>query len=363
MIQTSDRWQEVTYIPHWQQLISTGTFVLAGDIGGTNSNFGVMETSGHSPRLCMSIHSKSQKVASFRTLLTDILQHLATTYNLVITRTCWGAAGVIGKERSHVKPTNLSLGIDTHELMRGTSLQECILINDFEAVGLGIDHIDPASIITISAGQGIPGAQKACIGAGTGLGKAALLWSNHQQRYFPMASEGGHADCAAQSDEEYNFFTFLKAQQKRTCPISWEDVLSGNGITALYHFLGTTQAYKTTPISQEIAATGFQPDLISRYAGEDEQCCDTFRMYTTFYARCAKNFALDVLSQNGLYIAGGIAAKNVGVFTAQQFKDNFFMCGKQSELLRNIPLFVVTNYNVSLYGSAAFLMLRDQGVI
>lgn len=354
--------EEITYIPHWQQLIAQGNFMLAGDIGGTNSNFGVMEISGPGPRLCMSLHSKSQHVTDFKVLLVHILERLSTKYNLTITRTCWGAAGVIGKQRSHVKPTNLSIAIDTQELMRDTRLQECILINDFEAVALGIDHIDPRALVTISPGQSVHGAQKACIGAGTGLGKVALLWSVHEQRYVPMASEGGHADCSAQNEQEYKFFTFLQ-RTLGSCPVSWEDVLSGNGISALYRFLGEEQSYPHTPLYEEIKLTGFKPDLISRYAHEDTQCRDTFTMYTTFYARCAKNFALDVLAQNGLYIAGGIAAKNVALFTSEHFRNNFFMCGKQSELLRNIPLFVITDYNVSLYGAAEFLMLHDKGVL
>jgi glucokinase len=354
--------EEITYIPHWQKLIKTGAFMLAGDIGGTNSNFGVMEISGPSPLLCISLHSKSQQMISFRDLLISILQHLSRKYNLLITRTCWGAAGVIGRQRSHVKPTNLSVAIDTNELMRDTPLQECILINDFEAVALGIDHIAPNDVVTISSGLGIHGAQKACIGAGTGLGKVALLWSRHQQRYFPIASEGGHADCSAQNEQEYNFFTFLK-RTLGNCPISWENVLSGDGISAIYRFLGEEQTYHHTAVYEEIRLTGFKPDLISRYAHEDARCRDTFTMYTTFYARCAKNFALDVLAQNGLYIAGGIAAKNVALFTEESFRNNFFMCGKQSALLRNIPLFVITDYNVSLYGAASFLSLHDQGMI
>lgn len=354
--------EEITYIPHWQQLIATGSFMLAGDIGGTNSNFGVMEMSGPFPKLCISLHSKSQKVADFRALIIQILEHLSRKYNLIITRTCWGAAGVIGKQRSHVKPTNLSVVIDTQELMRDTPLQQCLLINDFEAVALGIDHIDPSAIVTISPGEGIPGAQKACIGAGTGLGKVALLWSKSQQRYFPIASEGGHADCSAQSDQEYNFFKFLQ-RKLGNCPVSWEDVLSGNGISDMYRFLGEEQSYLPTAVYEEIKLTGFKPDLISRYAHEDARCHDTFTMYTTFYARCAKNFALDVLAQNGLYIAGGIASKNVALFTAEQFRKNFFMCGKQSALLHNIPLFVITDYNISLYGAAEFLMLHDKGMI
>src|SRR5438128_11819397 len=70
------------------------------------------------------------------------------------------------------------------------------------------------------------------IAAGTGLGEAILYWDG--LRYHPMASEGGHADFAPQSDEEIALLKYLRAQIGHG---SYGRILSGPGWFALYTFL------------------------------------------------------------------------------------------------------------------------------
>ncbi len=341
-----------------------GDYILGGDIGGTNSNFGLLlKDSNNRLTLCASFHIKSQTVTDYQRVLHALMSYIQSHFSITIRRSCWGIAGFITDARTRVRPTNLSIQLDAITLRSGSGLDELIFINDFEAVGLGIDHIDPRAIVTIHAGVPQPYAQKGCIGAGTGLGKAALLWHSPTKQYLPMASEGGHADCSAQTEEEYQLFTFIHAEKNRVCPISWEDILSGDGISLLYRFLGKQKQYQATAVHEEIKMTGFKPDLISRYAHEDPHCFATFVLYATFYARCAKNFALDILALNGMYIAGGIAAKNITLFKSDYFRNEFYRCGKLNELLRAIPLFVIADYNVSLYGAAAYLDLHTQGLL
>ena len=356
----SDSLREVVY---QKEFASKKYCILGADIGGTNSNFGFFELRGTQPALLLSVHAQSQTVTDFAQLTKSVLQYVHEKHGIIISDACFGVAGMVNPQRDYVKPTNLTVPVDAQAIRAQTGLNSLALINDFEAVGLGIDLLDPASIITINAGMPHLNAQKACIGAGTGMGKAALLWNNHFKRYLPFASEGGHSDCSAQTLREFALFEYINKLKEHSCPVSWEDVLSGRGITRIYQFLGTQKQYDDTAISVEIAATGFKADLISWYAFKDERCFDTFTLYTIFYARCAKNFVLDTLALNGLYIAGGIAAKNVAMFKEPAFMQEFIKCGKQSELLQNVPVYVVADYNVSLYGAAAFIQLSQQGIL
>lgn len=336
--------------------------ILAGDIGGTNSNFGIIEMRGGKPILIMSLHAKSQGVTDFAALVKEIVDYASKQYGFNMKHACIGAAGIINSKRDHVNPTNLKVPIDANAIKAATGLETVVLINDFEAVGLGIDVIDPKNIVTINQGGPQLHAQKACIGAGTGMGKAALLWNNYFKRYLPFASEGGHADASAQTPEEMALFEYILASRE-FCPVSWEDLLSGIGIKRIYRFLGTQKQYPETAISKEIAAADFMPDSISRYAQEDERCKDTFRLYSTFYARCAKNFVLDTLALNGLYIAGGIASKNIHLFKEPEFMQKFVECGRHSFILQQVPVYVVADYNISLYGAAMFIELQRQGIV
>ena len=155
---------------------------LAGDIGGTNSNFGIFEMRGTHPTLLLSLHAHSQEVTNFAHLTKSVMQYVYEKYGIMIVEACFGAAGIVNVQRDYVRPTNLALPLDAQEIIAYTGLEALIIINDFEAVGLGIDLLDPESIVPINAGAEKPRGQKACIGAGTGLGKAALLWNNHFHR-------------------------------------------------------------------------------------------------------------------------------------------------------------------------------------
>jgi glucokinase len=351
--------REVAYrnpVPH-------GNFFLAGDIGGTNSNFGIMDIHNQHPKLLVSLHVKSKDVEDYPTFIADLCAYIKDTYQITFSRACIGASGVVTENRAAAKPTNLDKLIDAQAIAAKANLEKVVLINDFEAVALGIDYVDAKDLVVVNKGKFRPYAHKACIGAGTGFGKAALLWNNHFQRYLPISSEGGHADCAGQTDQEIALFAMIK-QEEHCDSVSWEDILSGSGLQRIYRFLNKTGSYTADACSLEIQKSGLQPDFISRYAKTgDSLCVDVFLMYARFYARCAKNFVLDMLALNGIYIAGGIAAKNVELFFNPVFLHEFMQCGRQAALLRDVPIVVVADYNVSLFGAAAFMALYDQGIL
>lgn len=351
--------KEVLYVDTIDQ---TGLFFLAADIGGTNSNFGIFSLASQKPRLLASVHFKSKDIGDFTHFFKDVLDYIATRYSITFEGCCIGAAGIVYPHRVFARPTNLPVEINTNELMKATALKTIFLINDFEAVALGVDLIDPKDIITINKGVRREHGNCGFIGAGTGLGKSVMVWHRDSRRYFPVTSEGGHSDASFYTPSEFALNQYIISNYQ-SCPISWENILSGSGIQTLYKFLGTLKQYPITESTREIAKNDFNPDRISFYAKRDERCKDTFNTYITFYARCAKNFALECLALNGVYIAGGIAAKNVSMFFEPAFMQEFVRCGKQSNQLATIPIFLIADYNVSLYGSVVAYMLRKQGLL
>lgn len=346
---------EVVY-PHFFQGDNPKTVVLAADIGGTNSNFGFCELDGNSIKLLVSLHVKSKEIIEFALVVSDILAYAKNNFNLSPTISCFGAAGVVSAKNDSAKPTNLDFVIDAHSIKKITDLQTVVIINDFQAVGCGLEYIDPQKLVEIHKGSHHNNRNKVCLGAGTGLGKSLLLWDKEKKRYLPLPSEGGHADFAAQSQQDLDLLTFIQQEEKIGCPISWEDILSGYGIQRIYKYLSSLSIYPANEFDREIEETLFPPDSISHYRTKSERCKKTFDIYSGYYARCAKNFALDTLAFSGVYIAGGIAAKNIEIFKQDCFIKEFTNCGKLAHLLKDIPIYIVADYNVSLYGAAAFLM-------
>jgi glucokinase len=62
--------------------------------------------------------------------------------------------------------------------------------------------------------------------------------------------------------------------------------------------------------------------------------------------------ALRVLARGGVYLAGGIAAKNLRHFTNGRFLDAFLRKGRFTDVMRAIPIDVIANANVGLIGAA-----------
>lgn len=337
-------------------------YFLAADIGGTNSNFGVFALDAEKPVLLIAVHFKSSDIGDFTHFFSEVIQYLYKQYSITFEAACIGAAGIVYPHRVFARPTNLNLEINTNEIAKATGLKTVFLINDFEAVALGTDLINPKDIITVNEGVRREHGNKGYVGAGTGLGKSMMVWHRDSRQYFPVWSEGGHADAAFYHDQEFALSRFIH-DNYQICPVSWEGVLSGDGIKKIYRFLGSQKQYPITDATREIEQFDFNPDRISFYAQEDEQCKDTFDMYVRFYARCLKNFALDSLALNGLYIAGGIAAKNISLFFEPAFMIEFVRCGKQGKLLPTIPLYIIADYNVSLYGSMGAYTLREQNLL
>jgi len=343
--------KKVVYVDH---VPTSGRIVLAGDIGGTNSNFGICQLKDNKIILLVSYHAKSKKIADFAGLVSQVVDSVKTDYAIVLSEACFGAAGVVADDRERIKPTNLDIVIDLKKVRQQAHLQRAVLINDFDAVTYGIAYLPADSLVTVNKGMDQKHAAKAIIGAGTGLGKSIMGYVPQLKSYTPLPSEGGHADFPPQTDKELALAAFVKKEIGR-CNVSWEDVLSGNGIGRIFKFLGTIKIYDDTDIAKSIIDNGYHPDQIFAHWQQDKRCHDTYVWYSRFYGRSAKNFALETLSLAGFYIAGGIAAKNLPLFQLPGFMDEFINCGKQEALLKQVPVTVIADYNVSLYGAAAYL--------
>lgn len=328
--------------------------LLAADIGGTNSNFGIFQQKNSQLNMLFSLHTKSQTVKNFTDVVRDVLEQVQKEYNIILKYCCFAAAGVPSEDRMYCKPTNLDFVIDAQDIMKNTDLECAFIVNDFLVIGYGLSSIDEKDLIKVNQGNVRFKANKAILGAGTGLGKSILYWSDEYNRYIPLPSEGGHADFVVQNHIEYDLMAFIRKNEGQECNVSWEDVLSGDGIRRLYTFFRSCNSDDIKSLGN-----GPHPDVIFNACNEDEHCKKTYELYKKLYARCAKNFALDALALGGIYIAGGIAAHNVQMFREKGFMEEFINCGKQQELLKTVPIFIVADYNVSLYGAAQYLVMDN----
>jgi len=328
--------------------------IFVGDIGGTNSNFAFVEYTNATIRLIVSIHLKSGEITNFEDAVSWVLHYSQQSHGLLTTKACFAGAGRL-EEASSIILTNLSWNISIPSLLKKTSLTTINILNDFQAVGYGIDHIDSKYLHPLYRAKKYPvgiecnHSSKIIIGAGTGLGKSLMAWNKSKKQYVALASEGGHADLPVYNQEEYNLLDYLIIQEKIESPIEWEDILSGRGICRLYRFYSNNPSKQLTPAF-----------VFDAYKDGDVVAQQAIKLFFKFYARVIKNMVLDAKADGGVYIAGGIAAKNKELFKQDCFINEFLNSKTMKPLLEKTSIFIITDYNVSLYGAAAFYFIANR---
>ncbi|MDF0590446.1 glucokinase [Candidatus Methanocrinis natronophilus] len=319
-------------------------FVLGGDVGGTNTNIGVAGVKDGKATLLYSAHFESRRLFSLVPAIREALDYGRDMYAIDV---CKGVVGVAGPvtDPGRAKPTNLPWTVDAGEIKREFGFSELRIENDFMILGRGIESLKEGDLFSAKGGDPAFGDGRAVIGAGTGLGKAILVYDG--ERYRPIPSEGGHADFPIQDQFDLDLADFIRGGRK--APASYEDLLSGRGIEGIYDFLKGRGG--GTYLTAEIEEAEDKAAAISKQKTTDPLCRETFAVYARCFGRCAKNFVMEALATGGLYIAGGIAAKNREVFVMPEFSNEFLNAEKQRQILEKTPVSVITNYDVSIIGA------------
>jgi glucokinase len=176
-----------------------------------------------------------------------------------------------------------------------------------------------------------------------------LFWDG--TRYQPMPSEGGHTDFAPNSDSEIELLRHLRGSYLH---VSYERVLSGPGLHAIYEYLRDTKKNEPTWLAEKIkvedpAATIAQAGL----QGGTEIAKQALELFASIYGAEAGNLALKALALDGLYVAGGIAPKLIKKLQDGTFMRAFTNKGRYKRLMTTIPVKIVMNPKTALLGAAS----------
>jgi glucokinase len=255
--------------------------------------------------------------------------------------------------------TNCKWAIDGKALKKTTKM-DTLVINDFLAVGYGIPTLevnDPKQITRLPTTEGkFPaptGSTKIVVGAGTGLGVGFLTADAGKYRAHP--SEGGHSGFAAFDEETIKLKEYVT--KKFGMAPGTEPFVSGQGIANIYNYLKDGKKMAMDGVLKEIDRTTDEdkPALISKNAKDNPVCRDIMKLFVKMYGSFAGSLAVVFMPFGGVYLAGGIATKNEWLF----LEDNLFMKYFEQNynpilrlLLKKIPVYIVRDYSISLYGAA-----------
>ncbi|EOD07407.1 hypothetical protein EMIHUDRAFT_454319 [Emiliania huxleyi CCMP1516] len=318
---------------------------MSGDCGGTNTRLTLFKVPA-SHKLEMGKPPPGEVIFSKKYLnsshlnFTDVCKvFLKEAGDTVPATCCLACAGAISDNK--VTFTNVKDGwtIDGALLEKELGIGRVKLINDFEAQGYGLLTLSQDEKVNLNGGVPKPGAPIACLGAGTGLGECYLT-ADASGRYTCFPSEGGHAEYAPIDDLTHdlrdwmmNKFLFTGDNKGRH---------KEDGASARAAFVDFRNEFVDLEFSE--APWHMQGAIVARGAKSGDIICRKARavkIFTESYGSEAGVAALKWMPKGGLYISGGIAAKNPEWIKSEAFYDAYKNKGRLSPMVESVPLYLV----------------------
>lgn len=322
--------------------------ILAGDIGGTKSQFALFNPLNN--KIIWETRYASTDFSSFDALINHLEEDLRQGKH-TITQIQHAAMAIAGPiENNSCQTTNLPWFIDGEQLAVQLRIDKVKLLNDVEASALSIPHLNSSQLPPITPWKkGQTQKPIAVIAPGTGLGEAALFWNGAS--YQAKASEGGHKDFAPRSDLEFGLFKYA---QKQFGHVSVERILGGSGITLIYHYLRDVYGAKDTQALQAKIGTGDSNANITKLAMAKQSalCEQTLEIYVSLLAAECANIALQYMSSGGVVLAGGIPPKIRSVLQSRLFLNSYLDKGRYKNVLKKVPVWLCLEEKSALVGAA-----------
>ncbi len=316
---------------------------LVADIGGTHCRFAHFRYHPEAHKKNMLVlsgylHLATKDFLSLQELLENVFQQWSFPFHAC----ALAVPGVVYNERVAILP-NVSWNIDLDILSCAQLPKKTWLLNDFIAQGWACLLPEAQQHLPIHTPNTLPNntvsasstTTFAVIGAGTGLGYCSVRFMAGTWHVLP--SEGGHAPFPLYP-EESDYGHFLR---KKDLPIIGDTVLTGKGLTLLHEYY-TGEILTPANVVKHLEHTP---------VGEH---------FARLYGRATQALALQTLAFDGIFITGGVAMSTPSLVQHPAFLDAFMENSKEYQnVLQRIPVSLVTNSQVALWGAARFLQERN----
>lgn len=243
--------------------------------------------------------------------------------------------------RDPIELTNIRWQLRRDSLSDRFGVKTLTIVNDFQAAALGAINEAYENLVVLNPATPDDG-PIVVAGAGTGLGMAWL--TGRDQRTLPQATEGGHMDFAPNSAEQMSLYQSLAMRHGH---VSYERVLSGDGLLDTYRHLSGINANAATPA--EIASLAGQ---------QDRQATAAVRLFVDVFAAYAGNLALAFNPLGGIYLCGGLAAHLADWFDPASFQLSYTARGRMADVVRRVPVYLVTEHATGLRGAVQIARLN-----
>ncbi|OQM76333.1 glucokinase [Manganibacter manganicus] len=309
--------------------------VLIGDIGGTNARFSLVhddQAAAGEPQIV--------KTADFATIDEAIRVAVLERSPVRPKSAVLAVAGPV--ESDEIRLTNCPWVVRPKAMFSSLGLSDIVVLNDFEAQALAVVALGEEHMEKIGGDAPEPNAGRVVLGPGTGLGVAGLVHAFGG--WVPVPGEGGHMDIGPRTPRDYQVFPHIEPLEGR---VSGEQILSGRGLVNVYRAIAIADG-KAALLSQPAEITAAALD------GGDAMAAEALETFATCLGRTAGDLAMVFMSRGGVFLTGGIAQKILPALRKDNFRAAFEDKAPHGELLRAMPVYVITHPLAALEGLAAY---------
>nr|WP_276533735.1 glucokinase [Stenotrophomonas acidaminiphila] len=320
---------------------------MVADIGGTNARFALADTSSATPLDPGSIGE--YPVAQFASLADAAACYLRER-GARARGAVFAVAGRVDGDEARI--TNHPWVISHSRTAAQLGLSQLHLINDFVAQAMSVALLQPADVVQTGGAAWQPAAPSlprnyCVIGPGTGLGVGGLVVRDG--RYYPLATEGGHASFAPTTPEQIRILQILGQQFGR---VSNERLICGPGLVNLHRALS------------EIAGQDpgqLQPAQVSeRAAAGDPVAMRAIEVFMDIFGAVAGDAVLVQGAWDGVFLTGGLVPRLLGPLRHSGFRSHFENKGRFSATLSQVPSLAIVHPSPGLLGAAAYALDLEQ---
>jgi glucokinase len=316
------------------------TELVAADIGGTHARFALarLDAAGRVIELGEPLVMRCADHASLQTAWEAFGSHLGRA--LPRAAAIAVAGPVVGEELKLtnnpwvIRPAlvNEKLGVDAH-----------VLVNDFEAVAYAVGACGPDQFQHLCGpDQPLPvSGTISVLGPGTGLG-VGLLVKNGSDDWQVLPTEGSHGDFSPVDSLEDAILAHFRRRFGR---VSAERVISGPGLADIHAALAALEDRAIQPMDDKALWT-------LAMSGEDSLATAALDRFCLALGSFAGNIAL-AHGASGVVIGGGLGARLADHLPKSGFAGRFAAKGRFENLMRSLPVKLITHPQPGLYGAAA----------
>lgn len=315
--------------------------IIAADIGGTTSRFVLSDLDAPYNFLFESNYA-SNDFDGFSSLLKTFMDEsgIDSKDSAILSM---AMPGIVTPSQSTF--TNLPWVVTVDNISKSFNVRSLVMLNDFQAAALGVCCLHKGDWIALNKGdEGDRSLNPICVvaGAGTGLGVAWI--QDDSDGLNVLSTEGGHIDFAPVNMEQIQLLEYMFDYDTH---VSYERLLSGDGLVNIYKFLTVTSLnkYDSSITAQWIHE---QAEL-----GNNDLALSAMRIFTQIYGAYVGNLVLLFKPEKGLFIAGGIAPKISGWLKTQYFKDAYLGKGRMRDICEHTDINLITDERVGIFGAIA----------